>query len=189
MAGKKANLKKFKEQQEKLGHSDQEINLILENATKNKRGRPTSYDPKYCDELMEFMAQGYSYEAFAGKISVTVGTLYEWEKANKDFSEAKELAFAKNRIFWEGLGINNIINKTDSESFGEGFSKSTSRSLNSSVWVFNMKNRFKWRDKQPDENDVVINNSNSQVNLTAMTDEELELRIKEKLARNNTDES
>ena len=52
-----------------------------------------------------------------------------------------------------------------------------------------MKNRFKWRDKQPDENEVIINNSNSQIALSNLSDEELDRKIKEKLARNQNDES
>ena len=154
-----------------------------------KIGRPSKYDPIYCEEVVEFMAKGFSFEAFAGHIEVNIDTLNEWASKHEEFSAAKQKAFSKNRIFWEQLGIENIINKSDSESFGEGFSKSSSRSLNAAVWVFNMKNRFKWRDKQPDENEVIINNSNSQIALSNLSDEELDRKIKEKLARNQSDES
>lgn len=119
-------------------------------------GRPTKYKKEYCDELIEFMGKGFSYEAFAGKIGVSDVTLYEWEKTHEDFFRAKKEAFQKSRLFWESLAIENIMNKSDSWTNGNGGGESTSRSLNATVWIFNMKNRFKWRDKQPDESDVNV---------------------------------
>jgi len=107
-------------------------------------GRPTKYDPKYCEELIEFMSQGFSYEAFAGHLTVAISTLYEWEGANPDFSEAKKLAFAKNRIFWEAKGVEGLKNES-----GPG-----AVNLNSTVWIFNMKNRFGWRDRTEHSGEV-----------------------------------
>jgi DNA-binding XRE family transcriptional regulator len=51
-------------------------------------GRPTLYDPSYCDAAVEFMAQGYSKTAFAGSIGVCRDTLTEWEKHHPEFSVA-----------------------------------------------------------------------------------------------------
>lgn len=121
----------------------------------NPVGRPSKYKPEYCDQLIEHMSEGFSYETFAAKVNVNRDTIYQWEKDHQDFSDAKKQAVEKCQLFWEGLGINHIINKSDSESQGEGFGWSKSRSLNAAVWVFNMKNRFKWKDKQPDENDQI----------------------------------
>jgi len=104
--------------------------------------------------LIEHMEKGLSFEAFAGLVGVTKKTLYSWFEQNPDFLNAKEIGTARCRIFWEQLGIDHIVNKSDSEHGGG----SSSRSLNASVWIFNMKNRFGWRDKQPDEVDVVVNN-------------------------------
>lgn len=107
-----------------------------------KVGRPTKYKKEYCKMLIDHMEQGLSFEAFAGVVSVSKQTLYDWEKAHPEFLDAKRQGFQKCRLFWEKLGLDNIIN----ESFGKG----QSRSLNASVWIFNMKNRFpdEWRDKQ-----------------------------------------
>lgn len=52
------------------------------------RGRPTKYDPKYCDQLIAYMALPASFESFAGEIGVDRDTLYEWRKKHKDFSDA-----------------------------------------------------------------------------------------------------
>jgi len=118
-----------------------------------KQGRPTKYKPEFDALLIDHMASGLSYQSFAGECSVCIDTLYEWERANPSFSYAKKIGFEKNRTFWEKLGIQHIINKSDSssESFGggAGSSQSSSRSLNSTVYIFNMKNRFpkEWRDR------------------------------------------
>ena len=88
------------------------------------------------------MAQGYSVEAFAGHIDVNVDTIYEWVKVHPDFSDAKNLAFGKNRIFWEGIALEHLT-------AGEKDPK-----INSAIWIFNMKNRFKWRDLQEIKQEV-----------------------------------
>lgn len=106
-------------------------------------GRPSKYDPKFCDMLIEHMAEGYSFETFAAKIDVNQDTLHEWAKVHKDFSESKKIAFAKCQIFWERLGINHILNSSEKDEMGN----SRSVSLNTGAWIFNMKNRFKWTDR------------------------------------------
>jgi len=101
---------------------------------KSKGGRPTKYKKKYCRELIEHMEEGFSYTTFAAKIEVNLDSLYEWEKVNPEFSEAKKKAFRKCQMFWEEMGINGALGKL----FG----------FNASSWIFNMKNRFKWTDRQ-----------------------------------------
>jgi hypothetical protein len=110
------------------------------------RGRPSKYDSKYDQMLIDHMAQGLSFESFAGLISVNKDTLSEWVKVHEAFSVAKKEGLDKNRLFWEKLAIDHILNKSDSEFQGS----SSSRSLNATVWIFNMKNRFpqEWRDKR-----------------------------------------
>lgn len=121
---------------------------------KKSAGRPSLYKPEYCQQLLDHMTNGLSFEAFAGVIGVTRGTLYNWVEEHEDFAEAKAVALEKARLFWEKLGIDNALNV--SESWHMGGSKS--KSLNATIWIFNMKNRFGWRDKQHDEVDVVVNN-------------------------------
>ena len=111
-------------------------------------GRPIEYDPSYCQEIIDFCGQGYSIEAFAGKLGVSKQSLYNWFEKYPDFMDAKRVALEKSRMFWEGLAIDHVLNKSDSFGNGQG---STSRSINASVWIFNMKNRFKWRDKTDEE--------------------------------------
>ena len=104
-----------------------------------ERGRPTKYKPEYCELVVEYMAKGFSLEAFAGHVDVNSDTVHEWKKVHPDFSDAVTRGVAKCREFWEELGIQGLWNI----STGGG----VSRSMNSTMWTFNMKNRFKWRDQ------------------------------------------
>ncbi len=54
-------------------------------------GRPTKYRPEYCDAVVDYMSQGYSKTAFAGKIGVSRETLYEWSKEHPEFSYAVKI--------------------------------------------------------------------------------------------------
>ena len=97
-------------------------------------GRPTKYKPEYCQKLIDFMEQGYSYEAFAGSISVVVDTLREWEKVHEDFSAAKGIAFHKSRLYFDRMGLDHMV-------LPKGIT------FNNTVWNANMKNRFGFRDR------------------------------------------
>lgn len=101
---------------------------------KRRIGRPSKYDPKLCKDLMEFMMEGLSFEAFAGKVGVHIDTLYEWTYNHPEFSEAKKRGYALSLEFWEKLGRNATYGRIP------GF--------NAAVWIFTMKNRFGWKDKQ-----------------------------------------
>lgn len=118
---------------------------------KNKIGRPTKYDPAMCEIVVEVMEQGFSFEAVAGHLGICKDTLYEWAKKYPDFSDAKKRGLEQSRIFWEALGIEHIVTKSDSKTEKQGHNTTTtskSRSLNSSVYIFNLKNRFGWSDKK-----------------------------------------
>jgi len=108
-------------------------------------GQPTKYQPKFCQEIIEFMSQGFSAEAFAGYVCVSSDTIYEWAKVHPEFSEAKRIGIEQCRIYWENIGRKHIINKTDKTK--RGFDEDMkARSLNTGVWCFNMSNRFNWRN-------------------------------------------
>lgn len=107
-----------------------------------KMGRPTKYKRKYCNQLIEHMNKGYSFETFGAVIDVNPDTLFEWAKKHKDFSEAKHLAFNKCRLFWEKAGIEGMQNQT----YRKG-NVSITKSLNAHIWSMNLRARFKeWRN-------------------------------------------
>jgi hypothetical protein len=107
----------------------------MEAKVKKPHGRPSKYDQKFDEMLITHMTEGLSFEAFAGIIEVNVDTLHEWVKVHKSFSDAKKIAFAKCRVFWEKMGISGAWNDAKGPC------------LNTGVWIFNMKNRFKWSDR------------------------------------------
>lgn len=119
-------------------------------------GRPSDFKPEYCERLIEHMAEGLSFESFAGVIGTSRKTIYNWEKANPEFLHAKEIGTEKSRLFWESIGTEHILNSSESESTTGVGGSSSSKSINASVWIFNMKNRFGWRDKQPGEEDKTV---------------------------------
>ncbi len=57
-------------------------------------GRPSDYDAKYCGEVLDYMAKGFSLTAFAGSIRVSRDTIYEWAKVHPEFSDAVKAAMS-----------------------------------------------------------------------------------------------
>lgn len=108
-------------------------------------GRPTKYRPEYCQGLIDHMSKGLSYETYSATIGTCRETLYAWEKAYPDFLNAKKKAFEECNIFWERMGMHGVMGKI------EGF--------NATMWIFNMKNRFKWTDR-------IESNVSANVNVT-----------------------
>lgn len=107
-----------------------------------KLGRPTTYKPEYCQMLIDHMASGLSFESFAGVCRVSKQTIYDWLNANPDFLDAKSKGLELNRLWWEQKGRDYLIEDSGKDVI--------TQKLNSTVYVFNMKNRFpkEWRDKQ-----------------------------------------
>ena len=100
------------------------------------RGRPTKYEPEFCERVIEFMSKGYSKEACAGELEITKDTLYQWEKAHPDFSDSLKAGLELSRKFWEKTAIENIVYNQKG------------KKADAVLWIFNMKNRFGWTDKK-----------------------------------------
>lgn len=64
-------------------------------------GRPTKYDPAFCDAIIETMATGLSMTAFAGEIGVARSTINEWIETHPEFSEAARVGKAKRTLALE----------------------------------------------------------------------------------------
>ncbi len=95
-------------------------------------GRPTNYNPKYCQMVIEHMASGLSKEAFCGAIGIAKQTLYNWMRGHKEFLDAVHIGEAKSLYFWEKKGIEGMW-------LGGKF--------NFIVWKFNIQNRHGWKEK------------------------------------------
>lgn len=108
--------------------------------TKAKMGAPTKYIPAFCEMLIEHMRQGFSFDSFPatvfeetkGAIRVSKASLYIWEKKYPDFLDAKSIGTSLSFNKWEKMAQDALIAGTP---------------FNAAVWIFNMKNRFGWRDR------------------------------------------
>lgn len=107
-------------------------------------GRPSDYDPIYCNMLIEHMSKGFSFKSFAGKIGVNNKTLYNWAEQHEEFFHAKSIGQEKSRLFWEQQGIDGLHDQYHKTEDGM-----TTLKLNSTVWRLNIMNRFPddWRER------------------------------------------
>lgn len=108
-------------------------------------GRPTKYQPEYCDELIEYMSRGMTLKAFAGKISVNVDTVFEWLKVHPEFSDAYKVGQGKFEEMMLEMAHSVMLDKG---------------SFNSTLWIFLMKVCCKYQDRvevQGSINHQVIN--------------------------------
>lgn len=107
-------------------------------------GRPTKYKAEYCDLLVKHMKDGFSFESFgAHPVCVHKDTLYEWVKKHDEFADAKKRAEIECLKFWERIGIRGATGKI--------------ANFNAASFIFNMKNRFKWTDRQEQSIDESAN--------------------------------
>lgn len=106
--------------------------------TKIKTGRPTKYDPKYCEMIVEFMADGSSMTAFASHIDVARSTINEWADKNPEFSEAVKRAKAKCATWWEQLARKGAMGEQ----------------VNHTLIIFGLKNMSpeEWKDRREVDN-------------------------------------
>ena len=112
------------------------VGIVLDKTKKTlkKVGAPSKYKEEYPDMLIQHMSQGFSFESFgASPVCVHKDTLYQWLKKHQNFADAKKRAELESLKFWEDLGIKGA--------------KGVYKNFNATSWIFNMKNRFKWRDR------------------------------------------
>lgn len=111
-----------------------------------KTGRPTLYKPEYCAKLVAHGKKGLSFETFGVTIGVHPDTVDKWAGVEKvvvdghtierpihpEFFAAKNEARRMSLKYWEKLGVDLITGAIKGKA---------------AVWIFTMKNRFKWTDR------------------------------------------
>lgn len=114
-------------------------------------GRPSDYEPRFCEMLIEHMTEGMSFTSFASLVNVCRATLYNWLDNHPEFLDAKKRGDMKSLYWWEKEGKDGLWNHTETESEGRS-RKSISKTFNTGNYVFNMINRFPddWKQKQED---------------------------------------
>lgn len=95
-------------------------------------GRPTEYRPEMCVKAVDLMRDGASKTEVAAELGVCKQTLYEWIKKHPEFDDAIKKGTDLCESWWERQGRIALRE--------EKFS--------ATLWYMNMKNRFRWADKQ-----------------------------------------
>lgn len=104
-------------------------------------GRPSTYDPAFCEEVIKLGRQGKSIEQIAYRIGVCCATMYVWRDAHPEFLEALTLAKEGELAYWEDLAESYIVETKDGPR------------LNSTIWSRSMAARFpkKYREQVKQE--------------------------------------
>lgn len=97
-------------------------------------GRPTKYNPAYCDAIVEHMTEGASVASFAAEIDVARSTINLWADAHPEFMEALMRGKAKCAAWWERVGRNLAVT-------GDG---------NAPMVIFGLRNMAQddWKDRR-----------------------------------------
>lgn len=95
-------------------------------------GRPSEYRQEYCQLAIDLMTEGASITEVAAEIGVMKQTVYNWMDAHPEFLDAIKEGVDRSEAWWEKQGRSNLKTKE----------------FQAALWYMNMKNRFKWADKQ-----------------------------------------
>lgn len=111
--------------------------------------RPSTYDPAYCEQVIEMGRRGYSVVEMAAEIGVGRTTLErDWPESHPEFSQALTHARDCSQAWWESQARLNLVMPQGSGTF------------QASAWSRSMAARFPndWREKteQKIEGDLSI---------------------------------
>lgn len=100
-------------------------------------GRPSLYDPAYCEKVIELGKQGMSVVEMACEIGVAKQTLYDWEKEHAEFLDAFARAREESQAWWEKAGRVGMAGKN----------------IDAAIWSRSMAARFPndWRETKRNE--------------------------------------
>ena len=104
-------------------------------------GRPSLYDPAFCDQVIELGNQGKSIEQIAAKLGVSTRVLFDWKDRHPEFMHALDHAKELELDWWESIAQNMMVEEKDAAK------------LNSSIWSRSMAARFpkKYRESTKTE--------------------------------------
>ena len=111
--------------------------------TEEKRpvGRPSLYDPKYCEEVITLGRIGKSIEQIAANLNVSLRVLYDWRDKHPEFLHALEDAKTYEQAWWEEQAVAYMVENKESDR------------LNATLWSRSMAARFpkKYRESVKQE--------------------------------------
>lgn len=89
-------------------------------SSSNPVGRPTEYDPSYCQKAIELGSKGKSLEQISGALGITYRTLCNWRDTHEDFFHALEEAKVREMIWWEEHAQAYLVEHKDGERLNVG---------------------------------------------------------------------
>lgn len=113
------------------------------------RGRPTEYDPAFCEIAIQAGAEGDGLAGIAAKIGIVRSTLNEWVDRYPDFSAAIAHARELSLSWWEQQGKDGIW---------------AGKQFNAQAYSLQVRNRFPedWRERTEQVIDNKQDNRNGQ---------------------------
>jgi transposase-like protein len=114
---------------------------MSETTEKRPVGRPTLYDAKYCEEVIELGKIGKSVEQIASRLGFSLRTMYLWRDQHEDFMHAMEEAKQHELAWWEDQADAYMVETKDGPR------------LNATLWSRSMAARFpkKYRESVKQE--------------------------------------
>jgi transposase len=116
---------------------------MTETETPQKRpvGRPSLYDPAYCEQVIELGKLGKSVEQIASHLGVSLRVFYDWKEKYPEFLQALDDAKQYEQYWWEEQAQAYLIENKDSDK------------INTSLWSRSMAARFpkKYREQVKQE--------------------------------------
>jgi transposase len=111
--------------------------------TEEKRpvGRPSLYDPAYCEKVVELGRLGKSVEQIASHLNLSLRVMYKWRDEHEEFMHAMEDAKQHEQAWWEEQAQAYMVENKESDR------------LNASLWSRSMAARFpkKYRESVKQE--------------------------------------
>jgi len=110
-------------------------------AEKRPVGRPSLYDPKYCEEVVALGKLGKSVEQIASTLGFSLRTMYDWRESHEEFSHALTEAKEHEQAWWEDQAHAYMVETKEGPK------------LNSTIWSRSMAARFpkKYRESTKTE--------------------------------------
>lgn len=114
---------------------------MTETTEKRPVGRPSLYDPAFCDKVVELGRIGKSVEQISAILNVSLRTMYSWRDAHEEFLHALDDAKTFEQAWWEEQAAAYMVENKESDR------------LNASLWSRSMAARFpkKYRESTKTE--------------------------------------
>lgn len=114
---------------------------MTEVAEKRPVGRPTLYDPAYCETVRELGRIGKSIEQICYQLNISIRTIYLWKDTHEEFMQALEDAKVYEQAWWEEQAAAYMVENKESDK------------LNATLWSRSMAARFpkKYRESTKTE--------------------------------------